>query len=237
MKGTLIAMALTLSAWSTPAWPEDSDLKLDLEAGIRTLRLGQETALKLRIAGTSISRLTEKSEGVVPENPGAGAFVYEFKVKPQREGKFTFGPYQLSFNGQNLTSNPVSIRVLPPWDGTYGTFFRVDSNNIALGEAVELVMETWSEKYQPVRCSLKRDDEAFASGATVGAALSTMSGTSSGGASRFYSRSQWLLTPKKPGEFRITKDLFMSFPENVNPPDIVVTVKETAPPADASGRK
>lgn len=66
---------------------------------------------------------------------------------------------------------------------------------------------------------------------------STMSGTSSGGESRLYSRSRWLITPKKPGEFRITKDLFTNFPENVDPPDIVVTVKETAPPADSSDRK
>lgn len=51
MKGTLMTIALTLSVWSTPAWPEESDLKLDLEAGIRTLRLGQETTLKLRITG------------------------------------------------------------------------------------------------------------------------------------------------------------------------------------------
>jgi hypothetical protein len=130
MKATWAALVLLLGTSSVPAWAEGSDPKLELESGLRTLRLGQETTLKMRIAGAPISRLTEASEGVVPENSRVGAFVYEFRFKPQREGKFTFGPYQLSFNGRNLTSNSLSIYVLPPWDGTYGTFFRVDSNNI-----------------------------------------------------------------------------------------------------------
>ena len=237
MKRTLIALVLTLSVLSTPAWAGDSDLRLELESGMRTLRLGQETTLKMRIAGVGISHLTEESEGVVPENPKAGAFVYEFKFKPQREGKFTFGPYQLSFNGQKLTSNPVSIYVLPAWDGTYGTFFRVDSNSIALGEAIELVMETWSEKYEHVSCSLKGNDGAFALAPTAGVGFSAISSTSNGGVSQFYSRSAWRITPKKPGEFRITKDLFLNFPESVNPPDITILVKEIAQPADSSGKK
>ena len=43
MKGTLVVVVLTLSVLSTPAWAEDSDLRLELETGLRTLRLGQET--------------------------------------------------------------------------------------------------------------------------------------------------------------------------------------------------
>ena len=167
-----IVLALILS---TLAWSGDSDLKLELESNVRTLRLGQRATLRLRIVGAAVGRLTEKSEGVVPANTTVGSFVYDFSFEPQREGQFTFGPYQLSFNGQPLMSSPLSIFVLPPWDGTYGTFFRTDSDSVTLGEKIELTMETWSIQPDVKRCLLKRTEaftytpgESIMSGGTFG---------------------------------------------------------------------
>ncbi len=221
MHGTWLPGAMALFVLTAQAWAGDSDLRLELESNVRTLRLGQETTLRLRIVGPGVRRLTEKSEGVSPKDPAASAFVHELGFKPPREGSFTFGPYQLSFNSQELTSNPVSIFVLPAWDGRYGTFFRIDSNSITLGESIELVMETWSKTYESKHCLLKRD-EAFTF--TQGAAV--MSGTASDKGTWVYARSVWFVTPKKAGEFRITGDLFLSFPEGVEPPDLTVIVKE-----------
>jgi hypothetical protein len=223
---------VALSLLSTPAWSQVSDLRLELESDARTLRVGQDATLKMRIAGAGVGRLVEGSEGVVPDVSNGAAFVYEFKVKPRREGPFVFGPYQISFNGQALTSNTVSIQVLPPWNGVYGTFFRVDSNSITLGQSVELVMETWSEKLDPNSYGLRGSEETFLTG--PGSYLSSM--TVNGSISACWRQSRWLITPKKAGEFRITKDLFRNFPANVTPPDIAITVRESPQPAIGGGR-
>lgn len=227
LPGTVALLVLT-----TQAWAGNPDLRLELESNVRTVRLGQEATLRLRIAGPGIRRLTEGSEGISPKNSASGAFVYELGFKPPREGDFTFGPYQLSFNGQQLTSNLVSIFVLPAWDGTYGTFFRADRHSITLGESIELVMETWSTTYEPKHCFLKRD-EAFTY--TPGEII--MSSTMSDKGTWVYARSAWFVTPKKAGEFRITRDLFLSFPEKVEPPDITVMVKEPDPPTGPGNKE
>ncbi|MBM4029023.1 MAG: hypothetical protein FJ280_27045 [Planctomycetes bacterium] len=227
MNGTWLRRVLVLLVPVTLTWAGDSDLKLELESNVRTLRLGQESTLKLRIAGPGIGRLTEPSEDLGPKDPAAGAFVYELKFKPQREGDFTFGPYQLSFNGRLLTLNLVSIFVLPAWDGTYGTFFRVDRDSITLGESIELVIEKWSTAYEPKRYLFTRD-ETFTF--TTGEFLSHR--TSSDKGTLVHMRSSWLITPKQAGVFRITRDLFQSFPEGVVPPDITVTVREKDPPPE-----
>lgn len=219
---------------STLAWSGDSDLKLELDSNVRTLRLGQKTTLRLRIIGTAVSHLTDKSEGIISAHTTPGSFVYEFAFEPQREGQFTFGPYALSFNGQPLVSNSLPIFVLPPWDGTYGTFFRTDTDSITLGEKIELTMETWSIQPDAKRCILKRN-EAF----TYALGDSTMSGGTFGkDAQLWYSRSIWWITPKQPGEFKITRDLCESFPEGVTAPNLTVLVKGPAqPPVSGSSGK
>jgi hypothetical protein len=212
---------------STPAWPGDSALKLELESGVRTLRVGQRSSLRLTIAGTEIGRITAGTEGVDDANARVGSFVYSLTFVPPREGQFTFGPYQLSFNGRPLVSNAVSVFVLPPWDGTFGTFFRTDSTSITLGEKIELSMETWSTTGGYPQCQIRRE-EAFTY--TPGDSFSSVD---KGGTDKavYYSRRLWWITPKQPGKFKITKDLFETFPEGIEAPDLTVTVKEPAQPA------
>jgi hypothetical protein len=232
MHDTWLPGAVTLLVLATQAWAGDPDLRLELECNVRTLRLGQEGTLRLRIVGPGIRRLTEDSEGISPKNSAGGAFVYELAFKPPREGDFTLGPYQLSFNDQKLTSNRVSLFVLPAWDGRYGTLFRTDSNSITLGESIEFVMETWTPTYEPKRCLLKRNEAfTFVPGETI------MSSTVSDKSTWAYVRSVWFITPKKAGEFRITGDLFQSFPKGVKPPDITVVVKEPNPPTKPGNKE
>ncbi len=232
MHGTWLSGAVTLLLLAAQAGVGDPDLRLELESNVRTLRLGQEATLRLRILGPGIRHLTEKSEGISPKNPAVGAFVHELGFKPPREGRFTFGPYRLSFNGQELTSNRVSLFVLPAWDARYGTFYRTDSNSITLGESIEFVVETWSKTYEPKHWSMKRD-EAFTSiqGETI------MSRFVSDKSTWAYTRSAWLITPKEAGEFRITRDLFQDFPEGVEPPDITVIVKKPDPPIEPGNKE
>lgn len=211
---------------STLAWSGDSDLKLELEleSNVRTLRVGERTNLRLRIVGAGVGHITDGSEGIAASNPIAGSFVYEFAFAPQREGQFTFGPYQLSFNGQPLVSNAVSLFVLPRWDGRFGTFFRTDRDSIVLGDKIELSMETWGTTMNLPRCQIKWD-EAFTS-----APGGSFMFTENGGASTqvYYARLLWWITPKKAGEFKITRDLFESFPEGVVAPNLTVMVTEPA---------
>ena len=53
MRDLGIILVLVLS---TLAWSGDSDLKLELESNVRTLRLGQKTTLRLRIVGAGVRR-------------------------------------------------------------------------------------------------------------------------------------------------------------------------------------
>ncbi len=218
-------LALVLVLILAPlVWSGDSNLRLELESGVRTLRLGQRSSLRLSIVGTEIGRITEGSEGIDAANAGVGSFVCSLAFVPPREGQFTFGPYQLSFNGQPLASNAVSIFVLPRWDGTFGTFFRTDSGRITLGDKIELSMETWSTTSSFPQCQIKRE-EAFPS--TPGDSFSSVEKAGTDKAV-YYSRRLWWLTPKRPGEFKITRDLFETFPEGVVAPDLTVMVTEPA---------
>ena len=217
---TILATLIAL----TCAHADESSLRLELESPVKTLRLGQSKKLKLKISGSDVHQITESSEGIDINHMRAGTFVYEFNFKPQRKGIFTFGPYSVEFNGQKLTSNQIKIDVLPQWEGTYGTCFRVDTNSIELGESIEFVMETWSkDRGGYISISLNRD-ESFSS--SMGGGMSSSSFSSDDGTVSYRTRS-WSVTPKTAGEFRITKELFKEFPDNIQAPDITVQVKET----------
>jgi hypothetical protein len=145
MKCIMVASMAWVMAVACVGADEDA-FRLELETPVRTLRLGQKAQLKLTIIGSGVYSITEGTEGINADNMKAGSFVYQFEFKPQRTGQFAFGPYTLAVNGQKLTSNRVSVEVLPQWDGKLGTYFRVNTNAIALGEDVELTAESWANK-------------------------------------------------------------------------------------------
>lgn len=209
----------------------DPDLRLEMTSQVHTLRLGEETRLWLKIVGSGVSKITENAEGIESQMK-PGEFVHELTFRPQREGKFTFGPYSLMVDGKQLTSMPVEITVLPQWDETYGTFFSVDRDSIALGEEIELVVETWSKEYEHRDFSLKRT-ESF----TLGAELSGDGLFALDDDYVHHSRRSWRITPRRGGDFQITKELFKDFPAGIPPPNLTVKVeekKDKAPPADAA---
>ena len=152
------------------------------------------------------------------------AFESRVRFNPQREGHFTLGPYSIEINGQKIESNQLTINVLPKWNGTLGTYFRVDTRSISFGESVELVMETWrTENEDSVFAVLARND-SFSS--KIGGNVSTSS-TAHGEERVRYSRISWFITPKIAGKFKIDRDLFEKFPENVDPPNFEIEVAET----------
>jgi hypothetical protein len=211
----------------------ESNLRLELESSVRTVRLGQSTKLKLKIIGSGVYEITEGTEGINADNMKAGAFVYEFKFKPQKKGSFTFGPYAISVNGNKLNSNQTTINVLPQWDGTYGTFFRVDTNSIVLGEDIELVVETWAKKYDHKSISLDRSESYIT---TSGAASSASIRSGKEGAVTYMKRS-WFISPKNSGEFKITREIFRRFPEDIAAPNITIKVKDTGQQNPGSSSK
>ena len=199
----------------------ESSLRLELKSQVRTLRLGQSQRLKLQISGSEVSEITEASEGLDFDSLRPGAFVYNLNFNPQRKGSFTFGPYSIEVNGQKLESNQVKINVLPQWDGICGTFFRIDTNSIVLGDSVELTMETWTKDAKYISILPKRNESFSVKLGSGGGSTST-----SGYDNVRYSNRSYFITPKKTGEFKITKELFREFPEDINAPDLTVMVKE-----------
>lgn len=221
-KITIAVLTLTIALLHVCA--AESSLRLELESSVRSLRLGQSAKLKLIIVGSGVYEITEQTEGIEADNMRAGSFVYEFEFKPQRQGLFTFGPYALAMNGQELNSNRITINVLPQWDGTYGTFFRIDAESIVLGNDIELVMETWAKTYEHKSIFLDRQ-HSFVS--TMGASSSSMSRSGNEGAVTYMKRS-WFITPKEPGIFKISKEIFREFPDDIKEPEFTINVEEPA---------
>jgi hypothetical protein len=149
MKKRMLTILMTTIIFSClNAEDEGLGLQLKLESRDKTVRLGQTSTLTLRISGDEISDITKGTEGLDVNLVPRSSFANDFRFRPQREGLFTFGPYEISVNGQKLTSNKVEIFVLPQWHGKFGTFFRVNEKSIVLGEEVELVIETWAKDHQ-----------------------------------------------------------------------------------------
>ncbi len=212
----------------------DAGLSLNADANLRSVRLGDQVQLTLKVTGDAITNIVSGTEGARPRFSGAEDFRSSFTFIPEEEGDCIFGPYTLSFNGQTLTSQPLTIRVLPKWDGEYGVFFRIDRTRISLGEEVELIQEIFSAErldMSTTRSRIKRQatDYEF----SVGTTSSSMSFSSSEKKSNYTERQVWRIKPTRAGVFEITGDLFESLPEGATPPHFSVTVDESAqhPPA------
>lgn len=212
-------------------------LFLKLEPSFRSIREGQSATLKLKISGSDVRAIIAEMEGINPKSPEKEAvvyevgftrqkkeaFVYEFDFKPLRQGVFTFGPYSISVNGQKLVSNQIQINVAPPWDGNCGTYFLVDKTSIIHGEDVELVIETWTTSPDKSPLIFK-PNETFSLQNTAYVCHSSFHKNEHSEVR--YSKISCLITPKESGEFRITKDLFKEFPDDIQPPDFTIMVKE-----------
>lgn len=197
-------------------------LGLVLTSDSRSLRIGQSTTVKLKITGRDIARIINDVNNVTPLYNNEPEFVYQFLFKSSVEGDCKMGPYSLSFNGINLVSNSLIIKVLPEWKGDYGTFFRTDCNEIMLGESFELVMETWSNEMSKANISMQSKTEL----ASIVSGMSTTQISNKNKEENHYSKKSWAITPKSAGDFMITKELFREFPDEINPPLLKVHVKE-----------
>ena len=199
-------------------------LTLNVESGVKTVRVGDRVTVTLSITGAAVTNIVGATQGARLEDMGNGGFRYDCQFVAQEEGDCVFGPYTVSFNGQSLTSQPLTVHVLGKWSGTTGALFRIDRNRIALGEEVELVQETWSQKrleYSASHARVKRAPDAY----EWHMGPSSMSVSTSQGSTNFSDRQTWLFKPKNRGVFRITKDVFEVLPEGVPPPDLTVTVE------------
>lgn len=204
-------------------------LSLNADANLRSVRLGDQIQLTLKVTGDAITNIVSGTEGAKPRFSGAEDFRSSFTFIPEKEGECIFGPYALSFNGQTLTSQPLTIRVLPKWDGAYGVFFRIDRNRIPLGEDVELIQETFSPErldLAATRSRIKKSANVYEF--SLGGTSSSVTFSSSERKSKYTERQVWRIKPTNSGVFEITGDLFESLPEGVTPPNFSVIVDEGA---------
>ena len=223
-----ITMAIALNLSSACA----DEIRLSLESSDRAPRVGDQITLELKLLGSAVRDIAKGTEGVVPDIMAVPAFVYRFKVSPKHAGNVSYGPYSLAVSGQKLTSNLLSIDVLPQWGGEYGTLFRVERTSVSLGEDVVLIAETWAKTSIEKTFELAWNDNSF-DRVTSSSSCSSHSGP---GGEVNYEKQSWVLRPKQVGEFKITRDLFTEFPDAAKPPSISVMVNAAAQPkAGASG--
>ncbi len=239
---TLFALVVALSP--SCASRRQDDIRLEITSNARTLRIMDSTNVQMRIVGPAVRKMIRDCKEIVSIDSFDESgdffkepdFLFEFSFEPEKLGANTIGPYTLSFNGHELTSNEISIQVLPRWEGKLGTFFRVDRDTITLGEDVEFVMETWSRERYDYNYTPKYEGgfHCYFESSSHREALEDSDG------SIHYARELWHIIPENAGQFRITKDTFARFPDNVDPPNLTVMVKQPAQPgapADANKRR
>ncbi len=219
---TLIFLCVLCTALFAKEDEMGKSLGLELTADSRTLRIGQAVTVKLKITGQDIARIITDVNNITFLYNSKPEFLYQFSFRPPVEGDCKMGPYSLSFNGKNLVSNQLTIKVLPEWNGSFGTFFRTDCNEIKLGDSFELVMETWSKERTKADISLQHKTEL----ASIVSSVSTSQISAKNNEEQYYLKKSWLITPKSAGDFLITKDLFREFPDDIKPPQLTVHVKK-----------
>ena len=217
---TLFLLVVLCTAFYVDKSEEDG-LSLELTSNMRSPRVGQRVTIELKIVGQAIANIIKDMNDIEPIYQKEPEFVHQFSFQPQKDSDFFLGPYSLSFNGVYLQSNSLLIKVLPEWDGGLGTFFRVDCNEVYLGESFELVMETWSGEHTNINISVLPNPElALIEFGVSGSQTSIKDGEKS-----YYIHRRWIITPKSRGEFLITKDFFRDFPEDIEQPLLKVQVK------------
>lgn len=219
---TILLLVVFCAALSAEGNEKEKGLTLELNSNTRSLRIGQGAGIQLKIVGQAITEIVKDTNDiksiVFNKKP---AFVYQFSYQPTKKGNYILGPYSLSFNGVNLISNSLIIKVLPEWVGGLGTIFRTDCNEINLGESFELVMETWSKERKNFDISALFNPELAVIESAISRSQTNIKNLEE---SHYFSKS-WFITPKSRGEFLITKELFKEFPDDIEPPQLKVQVK------------
>jgi hypothetical protein len=209
---------LFLLAGTTFGVPLEPPFDLKLESMSKSVRVGEPVRLRLKITGEGVHAITQNTPGILRQK--TPSFNYPFEVSTEKEGVLVFGPYKMSVNGHILLSNRVVVRVLPKEQiKKLGTFFRVDKTSVPVGGEIEFTVETWSASFQrnPIRFI-----RSTAFSARPGA---TSLNSESGPHGMMVHKTQtWIITPKKAGDLRISRDLFEQFPENLDPPNILIQV-------------
>ena len=118
-------------------------LGLSASASCGAVRHGDDVRTILKIEGDGVAHLVGPTPGARLTSSSMAGLQWGYEFTTEQEGGCTFGPYSPTLNGQALTSTPVVVKVLPQWDGRYGTFFCTDRARIRLGETIELIEETW----------------------------------------------------------------------------------------------
>ena len=201
---------------------KDKNLNLELETDLHSLRVGQTASIELKIVGNAIKEIIKDANSSdLFFSTKAPEFVYTFPYHPQKEGEYKLGPYSLSFNGMDLKSNSVKIKVLPGWNGEFGMFFRTDCNEISLGSSFEVVMEIWSKK--PIQSHVFEMFKPLI--AIIDPGVTINQDFTKNGEKCYYFMKSWKIYPRYKGEFVITKDFFEAFPDDAKMPQLEVLVK------------
>lgn len=224
MKRVTIIFLLVMFCIATSADEnvKETNLSLELTSKTHTLRVGHGATVELKIAGQAITEIIKDMNNIKPsifnKKP---EFIYKFTFLSAKEGDYSLGPYSLLFNGVKLESNSLTFKVLPEWDGDLGTIFRVDCNEIYLGESFELVMETWSKEHTKFNISASYNPEH----ASIETGVFRNKTSIKNSEERNYCSKSWIITPKSAGDFYITKEFFKEFPDGIEPPQLKVLVK------------
>ena len=236
MRSTLTVMSVA-GLLILPLAFGDTGIVFTVDTDTKTVRLGESLRLTLKLTGDAASKIVSSTEGATLNFSDGDGFHSNYTFSPKQEGDCTFGPYTLDFNGHRYTSKPLVVRVLPKWNGEFGSFFRVDRNKIELGEEIELVQEMWTQKGFGPQTSRVRTRKATndyecsspSSQSRCSFSIKVQDGHPTTN-STYSVRQAWRIKPMKTGIFKITKDLFEAWPDDVTPPDFAVTVEQTSRP-------
>jgi hypothetical protein len=140
----LALLRASLLVASQDAAAEDNPLVLRLEATQNATTLDDPVECRLVISGAEVSSITASlPDGIAQHRapyPNHPAFVYAFDFKPSKVGTTTLGPFRLVFQGRELVSNSLEIRVLPAPENPNALRLFASSSSIRLGDSFDLTI-------------------------------------------------------------------------------------------------
>ncbi len=236
MKRAMIGLLFVLNTSGITLGAEEPGLRLEICPSQRTLRLGQQMTVQVKITGSDLNWIVEGMEGgILPVIP-APTFTCNVTLKPERQGPIVLGPYEMTFNGVELKSNVATIEVLPEMPDVVGTFLRVDKKEIALGESIELVIETRTKTTDeqplamPPSIRLKRGlnrTYQLADGPMISSNRMMQRHEGGLGSKATLTTQIYEITPNEAGEFHINNDFFENLPADCEAPNITIIVYPT----------
>lgn len=198
-------------------------LRLRLDSDSTVMHAGGDAMCVLSIEGDAVREVVTKTPGIIWDKELFGkpsGFRLNFRIHETMPGQFTLGPYNVDFQGKKLTSNPLSIIVLPNLkdDPNPQPRLTLSRSTIKLGESVSGLLDLITNPQAPF--SQITFEDSLAARQT---GISTIQSFHDGSSTQVTSQN-FIFTPKTRGRFVLSPTTIKNLPKGSHFPEKTLVV-------------